>query len=178
MIKFKGEGTMLNRQEIKGLIKNGLVADYIDLETQLTPNGFDLTAGYIYEFSSAGALDFSNKERILPEVKELIPQKRSPLDKFGWWNLSRGIYKVKTNETINMPNNLTALAFTRTSILRMGAFTANGVWDAGFCGRSEFALVVENPCGIQLKQNARVAQIVFIPVEETELYNGIYKNLK
>lgn len=77
-----------------------------------------------------------------------------------------------------MPNNLTALAFTRTSLLRMGAFTANGAWDAGFCGKSEFVLIVENPFGIELKQNARVVQLVLMPVDETESYNGIYKHLK
>lgn len=170
---------MLNKIQIKTLIEQKkLIEGGIDLDAQLTPNGFDLTIGSIFEFTSAGALDFSNKERILPQTKELIAQKKSPQDTFGWWNLTKGIYKVKTNETINMPNNLTACAFTRTSLLRMGVFTQNGVWDAGFCGKSEFALVVENPLGIYLKQNARVVQLVFFPVDATEEYNGIYKNLK
>lgn len=170
---------MLNKSQITKLIQEKkLVENYIDLETQVTPNGFDLTAGNIFEFTSNASLDFSNKERILPQAKELLPQKKSSQDKFGWWNLAKGVYKVKTNETINMPNNLTACAFTRTSLLRMGAFTQNGVWDAGFCGKSEFILVIENPFGINLKQNARVAQLVFFSVDATEGYNGIYKNLK
>jgi dUTP pyrophosphatase len=170
---------MLNKEQIKSLIaENKLIENFIDLEAQLTPNGFDMTAGSISEFLSSGALDFSNKERVLPQTKELFTQKRSPDDKHGWWKLSRGIYKVKTNETVNMPNNLTALAFTRTSLLRMGAFTQNGAWDAGFCGKSEFALIVENPFGIELKQNTRVVQLVFLAVDETESYNGIYKHLK
>jgi dUTP pyrophosphatase len=170
---------MLNKSQIKKLIEEKkLIESAIDVEAQLTPNGFDLTAGAISEFLSPGALDFSNKERVLPQTKELAPIKKNPADKHGWWKLARGIYKVKTNETINMPNNLTALAFTRTSLLRMGAFTANGAWDAGFCGKSEFVLIVENPFGIELKQNARVVQLVLMPVDETESYNGIYKHLK
>jgi deoxycytidine triphosphate deaminase len=60
----------------------------------------------------------------------------------------------------------------------MAAFTHHGVWDAGFSGRGEFILSVENPKGIEIKQNARLAQLIFLNVNETEEYQGIYKNLK
>ena len=170
---------MLNKYEIKELItKKGLVESYINLDKQLTPNGFDLTVDKIFEFVSSGALDFSNDERVLPEVKEISPKKINPDDKYGWWQLKKGVYKIRTNETINMPTNLTALAFSRTSVLRMGAFTQHGVWDAGFKGKSEFVLIVENPQGIRLKQNARIAQLVFLNVDETESYNGIYQHTR
>lgn len=167
----------LNRNEIAKLIKEkNLIEGYFNLEVQLTPNGFDLTAAGIFEFGQPGALDFSNKERVVPEGKEIIPQKENPQDKFGWWNLKKGAYKIITNEKVNLPRDLIALAFSRTSLLRMGAFTQHGVWDAGFKGRSEFVLVVENPFGIRLKQNARVAQIIFLPINESEhSYQGIYQ---
>jgi len=43
---------MLNRQEIKDLIiKNKLIENYINLDIQLTPNGFDLTVGNIFKFN-------------------------------------------------------------------------------------------------------------------------------
>jgi dUTP pyrophosphatase len=168
---------VLNRQEIEKLIKNeNLVSEYIDLNTQLTPNGFDLTIADMFEFDNGGALDFSNKERRLPEGKRIIPEKQNPEDKFGWWNLQKGVYKVRTNEIVTLPKDLIALAFSRTSLLRMGAFTQHGVWDAGFRGRGEFVLVVENPEGIRLKQNARVSQLIFTKINETSHgYEGIYK---
>ena len=169
---------MLNREELERLIKEqGLITDYINLDVQLTPNGFDLTVGSVYGFDAAGALDFSNKERIVPEGKEILPQKEKPEDKFGWWNLKEGAYKIRTNETVNIPNDLIAISFPRTSLLRMGAFTQNGVWDAGFKGKSEFILVVENPNGLRLKQNARITQLIFERINETDKgYNGIYKS--
>jgi len=168
---------MLNRQEIEKLIREGgLISDYKDIDTQLTPNGFDLSVSDIFEFDAPGALDFSNKERKLPEGKKMPPDKQNPEDKFGWWELKKGVYKVRTNETVNLPKDLIALAFSRTSLLRMGAFTQHGVWDAGFRGKGEFVLVVENPRGIRLKQNARVAQLVFTRINETSHgYEGIYK---
>lgn len=166
---------MLNKSQIKKLVtEKKLIENYINLETQLTPNGFDLTVGEIFEFVSAGAVDFSNKERVVPEGKAILPEKQKPGDKHGWWNLAKGVYKIRTNETVNLPNDLTALAFSRTTLLRAGAFTQHGVWDAGFSGSGEFILSVENPSGIKIKQNARVAQLVFLGVDETEGYNGIY----
>ncbi|MCF7908204.1 MAG: deoxyuridine 5'-triphosphate nucleotidohydrolase [Candidatus Omnitrophica bacterium] len=170
---------MLNKKEIAQLIeKEKLIEEYIDLDKQLTPNGFDLSVSKIFEFSSPGALDFSNKERLIPKTKERAPKKLNSEDKFGWWNLEKGAYKVRTNEVVNLPNDLTALAFSRTSVLRLGAFTQHGVWDAGFKGKGEFILVVENSQGIKIKQNARLAQLVFFKVDETESYEGIYKHLK
>ncbi|MDD4954599.1 MAG: deoxyuridine 5'-triphosphate nucleotidohydrolase [Candidatus Omnitrophica bacterium] len=169
---------MLNKQEIKKLVEEKkLIEGLIDLETQLTPNGLDLTVGKIYAFDEAGAVDFSNKERVVPQGKEIIPEKKNPKDKFGWWMLKQGTYKVRTNETVNLPNDLVAQAFTRTTLLRMGAFTQHGVWDAGFTGRGEFVLIVGNPLGIKIKQNARIAQLVFLPTKETEGYKGIYNNI-
>jgi len=170
---------MLNHQEIEELINlKGLIEGYVDLKTQLTPNGFDLTVGQLFEFDAPGALDFSNKERMVPAGKELPAKKEKPDDKFGWWSLPPGAYRVRTNETVNIPADLTAIAFSRTSLLRMGCFTQNGVWDAGFKGRSEFILVVGNPKGLRLKQNARVAQITFFKINAVRKgYQGVYQNL-
>jgi dUTP pyrophosphatase len=170
---------MLNREEIKKLVEeNSLVKDYVDLESQLTPNGIDLTAGKVYAFDSSGSLDFSNKERILPACRELKAQKDKPEDRFGWWRLEKGCYKIVTNETVTLPKTMIGVAFSRSSLLRMGAFVENGVWDAGFSGKSEFILVVENPAGMRLKENARVIQLLFMPIEETGRgYSGIYQHL-
>jgi dUTP pyrophosphatase len=168
---------MLNQSEILKLIEeNKLIENYVDLGVQLTPNGFDLTAADIFGFDGAGAMDFSNKERLIPEGHEIMPKKKTGQDIFGWWNLKKGAYKVITNEIVNLPNDLTAIAFPRSSLLRMGAFTQTGVWDAGFKGRSEFILVVENPNGIKLKQNVRIAQLIFMKINEASKgYDGIYQ---
>jgi dUTP pyrophosphatase len=168
---------MLNRQEIERLVQEkSLVTKYIDLAVQLTPNGIDLTVGRILEFKDQGILDFSNKERRLSECVEMIPEKESPGDKFGWWQLKKGIYKIRTNEIVDLPLDLVGVAFPRSSLLRLGAFTQTGFWDAGFRGESEFVLVVENPCGIKIKQNSRIVQLAFLRMNETNKgYNGIYQ---
>jgi deoxycytidine triphosphate deaminase len=58
----------------------------------------------------------------------------------------------------------------------MGAGAQTGAWDAGFSGTSEFLLTVFNPKGVALKQNARVIQLLFARIVETEKgYDGIYQ---
>jgi len=170
---------MLIKSQIEVLIrKKKLIEGAIDVTVQLTPNGFDLTCGAISQFCGSGAVDFSNKERKLPAAEEVPLHKKNPQDAFGWWQLAKGVYKVKTNETVNLPPNLIALAFTRTTLLRMGSFTQHGVWDAGFRGKGEFVLVVENPHGITVKQNARIAQLIFLPIKKTSfIYRGIFRDL-
>ncbi len=168
---------MLNREQIRNLIKNKkLIKDFINLDVQITPNGFDLTVEKIFGFEAAGTLDFSNSERVVPAGKEIKPKKGNK-GKYGWWNLKKGVYRIKTNESLNLPKNLIAIAFPRSSLLRMGAYTKTGVWDAGFSGKSEFILVVGNPKGIKIKQNARIAQIIFERIRAVKRgYEGIYKN--
>ncbi len=164
---------MLGKKQIKDMIVKGkLVENFPHLDTQLQPNGFDLTVEKIFRFEK-GKIDFSNSERELPEGKE-IPAVKKENDEYGWWDLSEGEYKIKTNEKINLPNNMIGILFPRSSLLRIGCFTHHALVDSGFKGRLEFILVVGKQ-GLKLKENARVSQIVFRKVEETEEYSGIHK---
>lgn len=168
---------MLNEDQIKELIEEkDLIQNFFDLDLQLTPNGFDMTVGKLFEFDEQGSLDFSNSEREIPEEKEIYTQKQSPKEKYGWWELSPGAYKIKTNERFNIPHNLMGFAYPRSSLLRMGVFTQTAFWEAGFRGKAEFLLKVENSEGVRIKENARVAQIAFGEIMEVEQgYNGRYQ---
>ncbi len=168
----------LNREELRERItEHGLVQDYPHLKTQLTPNGFDLTAGEIHTYAGPGRLDFSNDERELPDTDPLPPEKQDPGDAHGWWELDPGVYKVVANETVDIPNDLMAFTFPRSSLLRMGATIDNAAWEAGFTGQGAFMLDVRNPDGISIKENARVNQIVFVHMDEVgDGYDGIYSD--
>lgn len=167
----------LNREELRELIEEeGLIQNYVHLETQLTPQGFDLTVDEIHEYQASGKLDFSNDEREIPDSKPIEPEKKNPEDDYGWWNLETGTYKVVMNEKVDIPNNLAGFAFPRSSLLRMGVTIENAVWDSGFTGTGSFKISVDNPEGVEIKENARVNQLVFERVEETEEgYSGKYQ---
>ncbi|MDY6768662.1 MAG: deoxyuridine 5'-triphosphate nucleotidohydrolase [Candidatus Nanohaloarchaea archaeon] len=168
----------LHREELRQRIEeDDLIQDYPHLDTQLTANGFDLTAGEIHRYEGSGQLDFSNDERELPETTPIEPEKRDASDEYGWWELDPGVYKIVANETVRLPNDLMAFTVPRSSLLRMGATIDNAAWEAGFEGRGAFMLHVENPEGIAIKENARVNQIVFVPLEGSveDGYDGMYR---
>ena len=171
---------VLNREQIEELIeKHQLVSEFVNLYKQLTPNGFDVTLKKVFKITGSGCLDFSNNERKIPESEEIVPVKRKPDDEHGWWYLDKGIYKVKSNENFKMPLDLIAIAMPRSSLNRMGATVFTGFWDAGFEGKAEFLLNVMNEKGIDIKENARIIQLVFLKMDKTKQgYDGIHKHLK
>ncbi len=163
---------MLNSRAIRELIeKQQLVSDYIDLEKQLQPAGFDLSLGEVQALWGGGAVDFDNKERKVASTNTVKP------DNQGWYSLPKGCYIVVYNEAVRMPLNIVALARSRSTVLRNGASVETAVWDPGYQGRSSSLLVVHNPSGIRLKRNSRIAQLIYYTTDEVERgYSGVYQN--
>jgi dUTP pyrophosphatase len=155
--------------EIRDLIsKNNLIQNYIDLDAQITPNGFDMTVREIHSIISGGAVDFSNEKRKLSETKKI-----DFVDDFVF--LERGAYKIVYNEIVNIPPNIVALGRPRSTLLRCGANVGTAVWDRGYSGRSESLLSVDNEKGIKIFKDARVLQLVFMrTLTDESLYKGIF----
>lgn len=162
---------ILNDEQIRKLIvEKELVKDYIDIDKQLTPNGFDLTVNQFFEFAGKGQIGFTNEDRILPELTEICWESDSV-------NLSKGSYKVRTNEVLKMPLDLIAIAMPRSSLLRSGVTVTTGIWDAGFEGKSEFLLNVCNEVGFCVKKNARIIQLLFMSTLAVKKgYEGIFSS--
>ncbi|MEM4216056.1 MAG: deoxyuridine 5'-triphosphate nucleotidohydrolase [Candidatus Anstonellales archaeon] len=152
------------------LISSSLVSDFLSNE-QFQPAGVDLTLKKIFSFKGMGKVDFDNSERKISECKELN------FGKDGWIKLKQGAYKVSFNEYIKIPQDMMALVFPRSSLLRCGATLHTAVWDPGYEGRGEMLLTVHNKKGIMLKRNAKIGQMIFVRlVEKTgEGYSGTYK---
>ncbi len=164
--------TILSRQNILHLIeqKPPLVADYIKLEDQVQPNGFDLTLRDVAAMQSGGCIAVSNAQRQISNLNLLA------FDKDQYLDLAPGSYVITFNEIVNLPKNVMALGAPRSSLLRCGVTVHMAVWDAGYSGRSQSLMVVLNPAGFRIQRLARVAQLVFIELaEETEGYSGIYQ---
>jgi dUTP pyrophosphatase len=166
--------TLLSSNELRKLMeaKPPLLENAIDIETQIQPNGLELTLKEVRTIEGAGAVDFDNSERIVPgaEILEFAND--------GWIHLPKGIYRVLFNEIVNIPMNLAAIAKPRSSLIRCGATLETAVWDAGYRGRSESMLVVYNTAGFRLKKNARIMQLLFyaLGTEVEKGYSGIYQN--
>ena len=162
---------ILSSEEIKErILKEKLIENFIDLEIQLQPASFDLTLDEIYLLTSSASMDFSNKERKLPNYKKIE-------FKNDWIELSEGIYLVTFNEIVNIPNDLLAFLRPRSSLVRSGATIFSSLWDPGYSGKSNCLLVVLNENGVRLRKNARIAQMVFFKLSSpaSKTYSGIYQ---
>ena len=164
---------MLSREDILNLIKANppLVENMPDIEQQVQPNGLDLTVKDIASFSSSGRIGKQNESRIISEAVPLV------FDELGNVDLPPGCYLITFNEVVNIPGNIMALAWPRSSLLRCGVSVHNAVWDAGYSGRSQALMVVFNPHGFRLQKDARLIQLVFMHLsqEVAEGYKGIFQ---
>jgi len=163
---------ILSCEEIKErILKEKLIENFVDLDTQLQPASFDLTLDEIFLLTSSASIDFTNKERKLPNYKKIEFNE-------DWIELNEGIYLVSFNEIVNIPNDLIAFVRPRSSLIRSGATIFSSLWDPGYSGKSNCLLVILNENGIRLKKNARIAQIVFFKLSSpsSKTYSGIYQN--
>ncbi|MFH1285461.1 MAG: deoxyuridine 5'-triphosphate nucleotidohydrolase [Candidatus Micrarchaeota archaeon] len=158
---------LLTKEQILG---RKIVSEFLGNE-QFQPCGVDLSLREVHELSEAGVIDFDNSARKIPASKAL-EFKNDEL------KLKKGAYKIIYNEIVMIPADCAAFGFSRSSLLRCGAFVNCAVWDPGYKGRSESLLIVENEHGITLKKNARLVQLVFVKLEDEakELYRGAYHN--
>lgn len=164
--------SVLSRQDILALVRGEppLVESYLDLETQLQTNGFDLSLRTVSRFASCGKLALDNAGRVISQQQPL------EFSREGVIRLEPGAYSITYNEIVNLPKDVMALGLPRSSLLRCGASLHTAVWDAGYCGRSESLLVVYNPAGLELEKDARVLQLIFSKLTgESMGYNGQYQ---
>jgi len=163
---------VLSGQDIRRLIERDppLVAGWLDLETQVQANGFDLTLRDVAVPQSAGCITADNAGRVVADLSPLV------FDGTGGIDLPAGIYIVSYNEVVHLPKNIMALGRPRSSLLRCGVTVGTAVWDAGYEGRSQSLLVVYNPRGFRVQRNARITQLVFMELTgDSDGYNGAYQ---
>jgi dUTP pyrophosphatase len=143
-----------------------------DADTQLQPNGVDITLAQVSRLHGDAQIGTSNADRVLPETEDL------QFDDDGWLYLPTGAYQVRFNETVNLPDSLMAYARPRSSLLRSGVALHTAVWDAGYCGRGVSLMVVYHPAGFRVQRDARICQLVFHRLaQRTEsTYAGAYQH--
>jgi dUTP pyrophosphatase len=164
---------VLSRHDIRRLLQQEppLVEGYIDLDSQLQPNGFDLTLREIALLQTPGTIATSNSQRFISDLAPLV------FDGLDFMDLVPGAYIITYNEIVHLPNNVMTLARPRSSLLRCGVTIDTAVWDAGYSGRSQSLMVVYNAQGFRLQRNARITQLIFLQLTgDTEGYSGAYQD--
>ena len=163
-------GAVLSSDAISQMVygPSPLIENYVCLESQLQPNGFDLTLREVSRLTAPGQMGAKDSDRRLAGIEPL------EFDGDGWQTLAPGPHLITFNEVVNLPLGLMALGYPRSSLLRSGVAIHTAVWDAGYTGQSKSLMVVHHPQGYRIQQNARLLQLVFRHLETaaSEGYQG------
>jgi hypothetical protein len=120
----------------------------------------DLTVNAISRINTGGALDFGGSEYLEASVSLLEPEKKTPDEPYGWWNLDAGDYMIRFNETINIPPRGLIMILPHERLLAAGASHAPIAiedLDQNVC-----VPIHVGPSGLKIKQNARVSKAIVL----------------
>ena len=158
------------------MFKSGaFVADQFDglQESQIQPNGVDLTLDAVFEQTAAGRIERGDKT--VGRRRQLDPTEApwTDDDSAGAYTLGAGGYIVRYGERIEIPADHIGFLYPRSSLLRNSCMLDTAVWDAGYEGRGEGLLEVYHE--LTIEEGARIAQLVLAEAEHVGEYDGSYQ---
>ena len=131
--------------------------------------GFDLRLGEVYRIMGDAFLGEVHRKTAEIELIKKYDQKKTNSLKIK----PGEFYLVKTIESVNMPQNLTASITPRSTTYRSGLFLRTGNVPPGYCGGLIFGLKNEGPITVEIEMGARFVHIQFSEVQGGgNLYRG------
>lgn len=146
--------------------------------------GFDLRLGEVYKIKGSAFLGETHRKTAEIELivkyggesgksKNFNQPHETRNDRIVKWKAKTGkiiikpgeFYLVKTVESVNMPNNLTASITPRSTTYRSGLYLRTGNVPPGYCGGLIFGLKNEGPITVEIEMGARFAHIQFSEVK-------------
>lgn len=123
--------------------------------------GFDLRLGEVYSISGNAFLG-----EIHRKTADITLIKKFDIKKKGSLKIKPGdFFLVKTIESVNMPQNLTASITPRSTTYRSGLYLRTGNVPPGYCGGLIFGLKNEGPVIVEIEMGARFVHIQFSEVQ-------------
>jgi deoxycytidine triphosphate deaminase len=129
--------------------------------------GFDLRLGEVYKISGNAFLGEIHRKTADIVLVAAYGKQKSIKIKPG------DFFLVKTIESVNMPQDLTASITPRSTTYRSGLFLRTGNVPPGYCGGLTFGLKNEGPVTVEIEMGARFVHIQFSEVSGGgNLYRG------
>jgi deoxycytidine triphosphate deaminase len=150
--------------------KQKLVENLCERElTNPEGTGFDLCLGKVHKVTGKGFMGLTERDSADSELLfEFNPEKsQSIVIKPG------ESYLVTTNEKVNMPADLTANMWCRSTLYRTGMILSGGNIAPGYSGELSFTLFNSGQAEMEIELGARIVHIMFFEVNgQTNAYRG------
>ena len=164
---------VLGPKKLLQLVKTHKLVENLSERELTNPEGagFDLRLGEVYKISGDAFLGETHRKTAEIELVKAYKEEKRP----HFAKASRGkesvrikpgdFFLVKTIESVNMPNNLTASITPRSTTYRSGLFIRTGNVPPGYCGGLIFGLKNEGPVTCEIEMGARIVHIQFSEVK-------------
>jgi dUTP pyrophosphatase len=137
-------------------------------DTQIQPNGVDLTIGKV--FRTSGNAEFTKSGYDKPSRIEIQPNQD------GQCVLHPGRYPIEYAETVEIPDGYVGRVYPRSRLMRSGLHLTSALWDQGYKGIGEGLLQVPFSVeSVKISTGLAIAQIVFLPAGLGKQYNGTHQ---
>lgn len=153
---------VLGPKKLLQLVKSKKLVEGLSQRELTNPEGagFDLRLDEAYKISGKSFLGID--ERHTADIKQVAKFDKKKKSKLV---IKPGeFYLVKTIETVNMPQNITASITPRSTLYRSGLFLRTGNTPPGYSGGLTFGLKNEGPVVVTIEMGARFAHIQFSEV--------------
>ena len=143
--------------------------------------GFDLRLGEVYKITGDAFLGEIHRKTAEIELVAKYDKKNEMVNQLHTKHNDRGkkseaksptlvikpgdFFLVKTIESVNMPQDLTASITPRSTSYRSGLFLRTGNVPPGYCGGLIFGLKNEGPITVEIEMGARIVHIQFSEVK-------------
>jgi deoxycytidine triphosphate deaminase len=154
---------ILGPKKLLQLVKTKKLVEGLSERELTNPEGagFDLRLGEVYKVSGGAFLGETHRKTAEIELVKKYDHKKTYSLKIK----PGDFYLVKTIETVNMPQNLTASITPRSTTYRSGLFLRTGNVPPGYCGGLIFGLKNEGPVTVEIEMGARFVHIQFSEVK-------------
>ena len=93
--------------------------------------------------------------------------------------LINGVYSLEFDQDIKLNNKHCAFVIGRSTTNRVGCIIRSSIFDPGFeCPSIGATMYVFSDNVIEIEKHSRLAQLLVLECEESEIYNGFYKGNK
>lgn len=134
--------------------------------------GFDLCLGQIHKIKGKGFMGITERD----SADSVLLYKFDPKKKQSIIFKPSDCYLVTTNEKVNIPENLTANMWLRSTLYRSGIIMSGGNVAPGYCGELSFTFFNAGPCKFEIELGARIIHIMFFEINgKTNAYRGQWK---
>lgn len=150
---------VLGPKKLLQLVKTQKLVENLSERELTNPEGagFDLRLGEVYKISGKAFLGVTERH-----TADITLVKKYDERKTGSVKIKPGdFFLVKTIESVNMPDNLTASITPRSTTYRSGLFIRTGNVPPGYQGGLTFGLKNEGPVTVEIEMGARFVHIQF-----------------